>query len=170
MATKKKANNKKEAVIVLRASETREALTAEKLDQMMESVFDIIATTNKGLHHILRENPAYPSPQTFYKIMKNSPSFMDRYARAKEIQADLLVAECITIADETSNDIVGNEEEGYRVNAEAINRSRLRVDTRKWLASKLAQKKYGDKLDVTTDGEKINIPTAIKWGDKVISI
>jgi hypothetical protein len=35
-------------------------------------------------------------------------------------------------------------------NGEAIRRSQLRIDTRKWIASKLKPKKYGDKLDTTT--------------------
>jgi hypothetical protein len=36
-----------------------------------------------------------------------------------------------------------------------VARSKLQIDARKWKASKLAPKKYGDKMDLTTDGEKI---------------
>jgi hypothetical protein len=38
-------------------------------------------------------------------------------------------------------------------------RDRLRVDARKWLLSKMLPKKYGDKLDVTSDGEKMPVVT-----------
>ena len=52
-----------------------------------------------------------------------------------------------------------------RMNSEYVQRSRIRIDTRKWIASKLKPKKYGDKVDVTTDGEKINTPVIdmSKW-------
>ena len=47
-------------------------------------------------------------------------------------------------------------------NKEFINRSKVRIDARKWMLGKMQPKKYGDKLDVTTDGEKINnIPNVI---------
>ncbi len=38
------------------------------------------------------------------------------------------------------------------VDHEHIQRSRLRVDARKWLMSKMAPKKYGEKLQHTGDG------------------
>ncbi len=42
----------------------------------------------------------------------------------------------------------GKEEVGWQVNGEHIQRSRLRIDARKWMASKLAPKKYGEKLEL----------------------
>ncbi len=57
-------------------------------------------------------------------------------------QIETLVDEIIDIADDSSNDrIIDDGRE--RCNGEYIARSRLRVDTRKWLASKLAPKIYG---------------------------
>ncbi len=41
---------------------------------------------------------------------------------------------------------------GWQLNGEHVQRSRLRVDTRKWILSKLAPKRYGDKLQHTGDG------------------
>jgi hypothetical protein len=41
------------------------------------------------------------------------------------------------------------------VNNEVVNRSKLRVDTRKWLMAKMKPKVYGDKVDVTSDGKQI---------------
>ena len=71
--------------------------------------------------------------------------------RAREAQADALFDECLEIADDTSGDLTTKEstnEDGTPVlvvNHEHINRSRLRVDTRKWLVAKLAPKKYGER-------------------------
>lgn len=84
--------------------------------------------------------------------------FAAMYARAKLAQADYMADEIVAIADEGSNDWMQRELEAGRIvevpDHEHINRSRLRVDTRKWLMSKMAPKKYGDKLQHTgADGE-----------------
>jgi hypothetical protein len=52
--------------------------------------------------------------------------------------------EIIDIADDAGRDVSVDNEGNQRVNGEAIARSRLRVDTRKWIMSKLAPRKYGD--------------------------
>lgn len=74
--------------------------------------------------------------------------FRDQYARAREAQADLLAEQILEIADDGTNDTQVDDEGMVRVDHDHIARSRLRVDSRKWLASKLAPKKYGDKLAV----------------------
>jgi hypothetical protein len=78
-------------------------------------------------------------------------TFRDQYARARELQADLLADEIIEIADDCSKDIklVAGKDGGppvESVNHENIQRSRLRVDARKWTAARLAPKRYGDRL------------------------
>ena len=71
--------------------------------------------------------------------------------------------EILAIADDSTNDAMtitrrdGSESEV--ADNEWINRSRLRVDTRKWLMSKLAPKKYGDKQQVEHSGE-LNVQLA----------
>ena len=73
--------------------------------------------------------------------------------------------EIIDIADEGVNDlmtVVYGDEEYEKENKEVVNRSRLRVDTRKWLLSKLIPKKYGDKIDVTSGGERIQPPAELR--------
>ncbi len=82
--------------------------------------------------------------------VRADPAFAALYARAKEVQADHFADEIIKIADDGVNDWMKRElESGVIVEVpdhEHINRSRLRVDTRKWLMSKMAPKRYGDKL------------------------
>ena len=78
--------------------------------------------------------------------------FSEQYARARDLQADVLFDEALEIADDTSKDWT-TEKDGTRVlDHEHVQRSRLRVDTRKWAAVKLAPKRYGDKLQHTGDG------------------
>ena len=76
------------------------------------------------------------------------PEFSEQYARAREAQADKLAEETLLIADESSQDTYVDADGNVKTNTEAIQRSKLRVDTRKWLASKMAPKKYGDKVAI----------------------
>lgn len=74
--------------------------------------------------------------------------FPDQYARAREAQAETLVEDLLAIADDGRNDTYTDEEGNERTNQDVIARSRLRVDARKWLAGKMAPKRYGDKQTI----------------------
>lgn len=74
-----------------------------------------------------------------------------KYREAREHLMAYWAEELIDIADDASNDWM-ERENGPAVNAEAINRSRLRIDARKWLLSKLRPGEYGDKTTVEHTG------------------
>lgn len=96
-----------------------------------------------------------PSRQTFYQWIHKHRAFADSYAKAKDDCAESLADEIIDIADDGTNDWMDNndpENPGYRLNGEHYQRSRLRIDTRKWVASKLKPKKYGEKTEVEHSG------------------
>jgi hypothetical protein len=98
-------------------------------------------------------------------LRENKDDFCTRYARAKEEQADFMIEEMIDIADDGSNDlmtITKGDIEYEQENKEVTNRSKLRIDTRKWIASKLKPKKYGDKLDLMSDGKKLVFNVTMK--------
>jgi hypothetical protein len=79
------------------------------------------------------------------------PEFCDLYAKAMQVRLDRMAQEIVDICDDCTNDWM--EREGKTlVNNEAVNRARLRVDTRKWLLSKLAPQKYGDKQQIEHSG------------------
>jgi hypothetical protein len=109
-----------------------------------------------------------PDAGTIYNWLAspNLVPFFKQYARAKDTQAELMFDELLEIADDGSNDLMTIEkgDKSYEVeNKEVVNRSRLRVDTRKWYLSKVLPKKFGDKLDVTSDGKAL--PTPIYGGE-----
>ena len=83
-------------------------------------------------------------------------SFGAQYARACDVRAELWAEEVVDIADDGSNDWYERENKDGStervLDHENINRSRVRIDTRKWLLSKVLPKKYGDKLDVKHEG------------------
>ena len=89
--------------------------------------------------------------------MAADPVAADHYARAREAQADAIFDEIIDIADNAQNDWMERNGErggsGYELNGEHIQRSRVRIDARKWMAGKLRPKVYGDKAIVEGPGE-----------------
>lgn len=78
-------------------------------------------------------------------------NYPDQYARAREAQADKLAEDIIAIADDSSRDVYQDENGNERTDSEVVQRSKLRVDARKWLAGKMAPKKYGDRLNLDAD-------------------
>jgi hypothetical protein len=86
--------------------------------------------------------------------LRKYPDFAEHYARAREQQAEKYASEIIEIADETPTCAVPDPDGGVsvRVDAAGIQRNKLRVDARKWIACKLLPKVYGDKTAITGDG------------------
>lgn len=127
---------------------------------------DRIASGSRGLVRVLEEMrkeniEGVPSVVTIFNWFDLYPHFLKQYTRAKQIQADYMADEIIDIADNDNLDIGFNDEGKPFVNHEHINRSRLRVDARKWVASKLKPKVYGDKPPVDEDEATAPTPVAI---------
>jgi len=97
-----------------------------------------------------------PSKSTVFKWLSENKEFSDQYARAREIQSEHLADEILEICDDGSNDWMRRENkdgsEYWQFNGEHVQRSRLRVDSRKWLMSKLAPKRYGEKQQLEHSG------------------
>lgn len=93
-----------------------------------------------------------PSYTSVMRWLEAHESFRESYARARQDQADYLAEEIVQIADDGKNDTYFDEDGHERTNQDVIARSRLRVDARKWYASKLAPKKYGEKVEAMHSG------------------
>ena len=78
-----------------------------------------------------------PNRDTFYTWLRTKEGLPDKYAQAREAQADFFADDIIKIAD-------------FATDAQL---ARLQIDARKWKAAKTAPKKYGDKLDIDLGGE-----------------
>ncbi len=102
-----------------------------------------------------------PAMSSVFKWLRENEGFSEQYARAKQESADYMAEELLEIADDGTNDWMERERPDgstfVALNNEHVQRSRLRVDTRKWLMSKMKPKKYGDKMDVTSDGKALTI-------------
>lgn len=137
-------------------------MTWDLTPELANAICEAIATTPRGLDYICRHNKEFPSAATVHRMLNEDKEFCESYLRARERQADLIFDECLEIADDCTNDskYVGESGDTEVCNNEWISRSKLRVDTRMRMAGKLAPKKYGDKVDVTTAGESLNDPAA----------
>lgn len=97
--------------------------------------------------------------------------FQDQYEKALATRAEVWAEEILDISDDGSNDWMERENKDGStfevVNNEHIQRSRLRVDARKWLLSKALPKKYGDKQEVKHEGGiSITLNTPIATNDQ----
>lgn len=105
----------------------------------------------------IEEMDGMPSKTTILRWVAKHEEFRDQYARACEARTDAHADEILAIADDGSNDWM-EKNHGENViwvqNGEAMRRSQLRIDARKWLMSKMAPKKYGEK--VTHGGDPAN--------------
>ncbi|BAH73469.1 hypothetical protein [Solidesulfovibrio magneticus] len=89
----------------------------------------------RGLRSICAD-PGMPGPATVYSWLTKYASFQEQYALAREVQADVYFDEVVSIADNEPDPQI----------------ARNRIDARKWAASKLRPKRYGDRLEVEHQG------------------
>jgi hypothetical protein len=110
-------------------------------EDLVNSICERIAD-GESLKHIT-DGADMPSRVTVHAWLIKHPSFLNKYEAAREMQADVYADEMEEIARDTTLD---------------VQRARLIVDTRKWVAAKLKPKKYGEKIDHTTNGKDLPIP------------
>lgn len=117
----------------------------------------ICARLAKGepLAQICRDE-AMPAVRTVSDWKKANEAFAAEFARAREEGFDQIAAECLDIADDTTNDTVIGERGGAFANTEWISRSKLRIETRLKLLAKWDPKRYGDKVDINHGGQEGN--------------
>lgn len=96
-----------------------------------------------------------PHISTVYRWIASNEVFRETYTQARADQADTLADQILDIADDKSNDVSVGPDGITKPNPENVQRSKLRVEARKWAAAKLKPVKYGDKIDVTSDNERI---------------
>jgi len=119
-------------------------------NELFDAICNEVATSSLGLSQICKQNGT--SSRTFYKWVQDDESLMHKYVRAREEQADYLADEIIKLSDDKTGDMQEGEY-GKVGNAANIQRSRLQVEARKWVAAKLKPKKYGDRVELENTGE-----------------
>lgn len=91
-----------------------------------------------------------PSKATIFKWLSQNKDFADQYAHARDAQADAMADDILHISNtpcigvKTTTKSTGIE----TIEGDMIEHRRLQVDARKWLAARMAPKKYGDRIDL----------------------
>lgn len=103
-----------------------------------------------------------PSQYTVYKWLAREREFSTDFTIAKRNQADIMAEKILEIADNTDNDYTiqtflknGKTEKRVIANNETISRAKLMIDSRQWLMQRLNPGKYGQQLDVTSNGQSV---------------
>ncbi len=106
--------------------------------EIADRICTAVATSRDGIETICKAD-GMPDFTTVYDWLHKRPEFADMYYKAKQFQIDLLADSCLERAE--------------AADGSNYNETRLQIDTIKWLASKLAPKRYGDKVVHSGDAE-----------------
>lgn len=131
------------------------AWSKDKIAEYKVKICECISIEGMSLVKVCKQKD-FPSISFVYEWLAADTAFVDMYARACENRAEVMAQEILDICDATAEDVSINDDGEEIVNHNVIQRDRLRVDTRKFLLAKLAPKKYGEKIDVTSDGKPID--------------
>ncbi|MGN7038656.1 hypothetical protein [Neisseria sp. P0003.S003] len=104
--------------------------TKDMADKICEKI-----ANGRSLRSICAED-GMPPMKTIYRWLEANEEFRHQYARARDKQADYFAEEIIEIADSAEAE------------SAAVSKAKLQIDARKWAASKIAPKKYGDKQEI----------------------
>jgi hypothetical protein len=98
-----------------------------------------------------------PNQSTVWDWSKEREDVSQAIARAREAGEEAMLAECLEISDTpTERTQFGTVDGGH------IQEKKLRIDTRLKLLAKWNPKKWGDKVDVTSDGKAMPTVTIVR--------
>jgi hypothetical protein len=125
-------------------------------EELAELICERVATSTFGLKKLCSMYDDMPNHDTVFAWRYKNRVFSDLYTKAKIAQAELLAEETLDISDDGTNDWMEtlpdkDKPEGWKLNGEHVNRSRLRIETRKFLAAKLMPKIYGNQAEKSDD-------------------
>ena len=128
--------------------------------EKQQKITKVLSGMRNGLSLRQSSENANVKAQTFLSWVDQDKDLSEQYARARSDMIDKIADDIMTIADE---DLIPTGE--GKVDSAMVQKQRLRVDTRKWLLSKMAPKKYGDKLELSGDEQA---PVSIQRIERVI--
>ena len=114
-----------------------------------------------------------PAVSSVYLWLLKNKVFSDLYTRAREDQSDTLADQIMEIGDEVPMMVITDEDGKVtkRMDPAGINRNRLRVDARKWIAAKLKPRKYGDRQILAGDKDApIEVVHSTVLDDTILNI
>lgn len=132
--------------------------SAEAKREIVDHVISELVKGERGVSRILREDEGMPSTYTWFMWLDDE-EIAKRVERARELASTTLIEEALEIADNDNADVyIVEDKDGVpraKIDGEAIQRSKLRIYAREMLATKLAPKRFGSKVDVTSGNEPL---------------
>lgn len=133
------------------------AYNENERNERLLKIFEIISN-GESLRKALEQ--VKMSSATFFEWIDNDADKAKQYARACEDRADMIFEEIFEISNHTE------EDHTPLTGGNVVQRDKLKIDARKWALSKMNPKKYGDKLDITSDNTRLNIPLIPDIGNR----
>lgn len=128
----------------------------------------------RTMTRICRDDADMPSLTTVYNWMDRDEKFLQRVSRARRLQAHTFVDDTLEIADDSSQDWTERTLRGGHVidvpNDELIRRSAIRIETRKWVASKFNRDAYGDRQQLNVGGPNGELLPLVTKEDLIASL
>jgi hypothetical protein len=124
------------------------AYSQKDKDQIINTICKQLCT-GRSLRNIIENDKGLISMPVFYEWLDANELFAKQYARACNIRQEILFEEILEISDDSSKDHTPF------TGGVVVQRDKLRADSRKWILSKMNPKKYGDKTDITTNGNEL---------------
>ena len=84
-----------------------------------------------------------------YSLCLNDTVYRKMYDEAREMQAETFVDDILNISDDSDND----RQENGKINHEVVNRSKIRIEARKWIMGAMVHKRFGDRKQLEHSGE-----------------
>lgn len=130
----------------------------KRTPEIVDKILWLLAS-GKSLNQAAEE--AGVLPQTFLGWEREDKELSEQYARARSIGSDIRFDAIREVAaKEPERDDKGNISSGWVAN------QRLIIDSMKWELSKMKPERYGDKIDVTSKGDKVGFAINIDMGEK----
>lgn len=92
--------------------------------------------------------------RSFWRLIATNEEAWHKYTRAKELGLERMAEEIVELADESREGVkttTKGDGSVETVTGDMVERSRLQIESRKWLLSKLKMKKYGDATTLRGD-------------------
>lgn len=135
------------------------AYSPQEKDKIFNAILDRIENGTSTRKAVIDEKI---SSKTFWGWIDADEEKGKQYTRACEARAEFMADEILQIADSNEADLYKDDDGNIKIDGNTVQRARTQIDARKWLMSKMFPKKYGDKLDHTTNGKDLqSIPPVI---------
>jgi len=131
--------------------------------QIWPEILERIAN-GESLASALR-NPGMPSYALAKLHLRTDPTLREAYDQAVQDRAAFLAEELIELADEPiPKDLDPASRSAW------VQNKRVRLDTRKWIASRVYRQVYGDRVELAVNHTEISITAALEAADSRLQV